>query len=129
MIRFTERKAFLRLMAIIGVSFALMFSPRQASSRSLVMQQSCWTPWYSLSGGYDHVSVSVCRIDRETWTWKFRNDDSRTITDLEFEYTDASGTHSDVLPGSLKPYGVFGGWAAFTANSRPLIVIKKVTRE
>jgi len=94
-----------------------------------------WTPFYGL--GYD-VSVSFARVvDSETYTWKFRNDGSRAVKSMTFtcSYIDAathqSKTDNDVLPGTLGPGEVLGGWTAFTANTRvqPTIRITKVERQ
>jgi hypothetical protein len=87
-----------------------------------------WSMWQSFSNNAG-VSVSFSDVDSETYTWRFRNDGERTITFLSFEYTDKDGTHSDVLPGDLAPHAIFGGWAAFTASSRPTIRLLKVTRQ
>ena len=83
------------------------------------------------------VSVSFAPVDNTTYTWKFRNDGYSRIKYLEFTYTyfDANTyqyrTDKDVLPGSLAPGETFGGWAAFTANSRsqPSIRITDIERE
>lgn len=87
---------------------------------------NCWSPWYGIG---NDVSVSVCQVSSDTWTWKFRNDGSTTITYMTFGYTDKDGDHPDILPGSLRPGAVIGGWAAFTASSRPTrIWIKEIQR-
>lgn len=93
--------------------------------------------WSAFSYVGDGVSVSFAQVQNTTWTWKFRNDGSRKITYMKFTYSyvDANTgqytTDSDVLPGSLKPGETFGGWAAFTSNSRlsPTIRIVKIDRE
>lgn len=86
-----------------------------------------WSSWEYVS---NQVSVSYSQVQRDTWTWKFRNESATTtITYLSFKYWDKDGEHSDVLPGSLRPGEAFGGWAAFTASSRPTIVIKEIERK
>ncbi len=84
-------------------------------------------------GPYSYVShdVSVCyaQAKRDTWTWKFLNSSSdTTITYMTFKYTDKDGQHDAVLPGKLKPGTSIGGWAVFTASSRPTITIKQIKR-
>jgi hypothetical protein len=85
-----------------------------------------WREWWSIG---DDVSVSYAQITKQTWTWRFRNDGSTDITYMTFTYIDANGEHSDVLPGSLAPGKVYGGWGAYAASSRPMIVIKEIRRE
>ena len=85
-----------------------------------------WSGFQSVGSG---VSVSFAQVNRDTWTWKFRNDEDTTITYMDFKYTDSKGDHKDTLPGSLGPHKVFGGWAAFTASSRPTIEISKIKRK
>ncbi len=85
----------------------------------------------------DNVSVSFAPVDNATYTWKFRNDGYNRIKYLEFSYSyiDANTgqyrTDQDVFPGSLGPGQTFGGWSAFTANSRsqPIIRITRIERE
>jgi len=92
-----------------------------------------WSMFYVLN---NNVSVSFAPVDGTTYTWKFRNDGYNTITYMEFTYTymDANTyqykTEKDVLPGTLRPGEVFGGWSAFTAVSRsqPVITITKINR-
>jgi hypothetical protein len=89
-------------------------------------QQSNWSAWQPCG---DSVSVSFAQVaGTSTWTWKFRNDGPQAITFMDFYYTDNTGQNTDVLPGSLNPGGVIGGWAAFTANSVPTILIKSIQR-
>jgi hypothetical protein len=85
-----------------------------------------WSTWDYLS---NQVSVSYNQVQRDTWTWKFRNEGVTTIKYMSFKYWDKDGEHRDVLPGSLRPGEVFGGWAAFTASSRPTIVITEIERK
>jgi hypothetical protein len=85
----------------------------------------------------NNVSVSFTPADSTTYTWKFRNDGYNRITYMEFRYsyinanTGLPETETDVLPGSLGPGEVIGGWAAFTAESRsePLITITNIQRQ
>jgi hypothetical protein len=105
----------------LAATLSIMSMPRN------VRADDSWSTWQSFE--HARVSVSFNQVNKETWTWKFRNDGADTITFMEFEYTDKTGTHHDVLPGSLKPGHVFGGWAAFTASSNPSIHITKVTRK
>jgi len=87
-------------------------------------QQSNWSAWQPCGNS---VSVSFSQVaGTSTWTWKFRNDGTQAITYMDFYYTDNTGQNTDVLPGSLNPGDVIGGWAAFTANSRPTIQIKSI---
>jgi hypothetical protein len=86
-----------------------------------------WSSWQYLT---DLVSVSYNQVEHDVWTWKFRNEsNSTTITYMSFKYWDEDGEHSDVLPVRLEPGEVFGGWAAFTASSRPTIAITEIERE
>ena len=85
-----------------------------------------WSRWRSFDRA--HVSVSFLQVNRNTFTWKFRNDGASTITYMKFEYEDNDGTHVDFLPGSLRPNAAIGGWAAFTAVSMPTIRLVEVTR-
>ncbi len=85
-----------------------------------------WSGWEALGQG---VAVSYCEVDKKTWTWRFRNDGTTTITNMTFSYRDKDGTHPDLIPGSLKPREVFGGWASFTSSSKPTITLKTVTRK
>jgi len=48
---------------------------------------------------------------------------------MTFTYTDVDGEHPDVLHGSLAPGKVYGGWGAYAASSRPIIVITEIRRE
>lgn len=86
-----------------------------------------WSTWRSFVG--ENVSVSFSQVNRETWTWKFRNDGGTAITYMAFQYADKDGSHNDVLPFTLQPGQAFGGWAAFTASSNPTIRIVKITRK
>jgi hypothetical protein len=61
-------------------------------------------------------------------TWEFRNDGATTITYMDYYYTDSTGQHTDVFPGTLKPGQVFGGWAAFTGVGSTSITIKTIQR-
>src|SRR5689334_21354338 len=79
-----------------------------------------WSQWEYIGNG---VSVSFTQVTRDTWTWKFRNDEGATIRYMEFNYIDSQGTHPDILPVDVKPGAAFGGWAAFTSSTRPTIVI------
>jgi len=92
---------------------------------SLSACASNWSVWSSIG---DDVSLSYTRLNKETWTWRFRNDGSTAITFMTFTYTDANGEHSNVLPGSLQPGAVYGGWGAYAASSPPNIVIKEIKR-
>lgn len=90
-----------------------------------------WGPWSDLGS---FVSVSYSQVNGNTWTWKFRNDGSSTITYMEFKYTDSLGVHQgglNVLPFDLKPGQAFGGWTAFasTGSSRPSVAITKIQRK
>ena len=85
-----------------------------------------WQPWQSAGNG---VSVSFKQVNKDTWTWRFRNDAASTITFLEFSYDD-NGPHTDVLPATLASGESFGGWSAFTASSpRINLRLTKVKRE
>jgi hypothetical protein len=97
--------------AIFAIALASIASPR-----ILAAQGAGWTSWFSIGNS---VSVSFKQVSSDIWTWKFRNDASRALTYLEFEYTDRKGDHRDVHPGSLGPGKVMGGWAAFTATGKP----------
>ena len=77
--------------------------------------------WSSFEDIGQGVSVSYCQVSKTMWTWKFRNDQQTTITYLAFTYSDKDGAHRDIFPGSLAGGKAFGGWAAFTASSRPTI--------
>ena len=92
---------------------------------STTLQAGTWSAWQPCG---NEVSVSVTQVTHDTWTWKFRNDGSTTITHLDFTYTDSQGTHNDVMPVNLKPGEVFGGWAAFTSSSWPIIQLKTIKR-
>ena len=86
-----------------------------------------WSTWDNLS---NEVSVSYNQVQRDTWTWKFRNESAvSTITYMTFKYWDKDGEHRDVFPGRLRPGEVFGGWSAFTASSRPTIAITAIERK
>jgi hypothetical protein len=93
-----------------------------------------WTYFMALG---NNVSVSFVRVDNTTYAWKFRNDGYNTITDMKYTYSyiDAdsglSKTDADILPVPIKPGGVFGGWAAFSANTRfqPSLRITEINRQ
>lgn len=78
--------------------------------------------WSSFLPVGNSVSISFARVDATTYTWRFRNDGYNKIKLMEFTYSyiDAHDgqykMNTDVLPGSLSPGEVFGGWAAFTAS-------------
>ena len=84
-----------------------------------------WSTWQDVGNG---VWVSYTQVNRDTWTWKFKNVGTTTITYMRFTYEDKDGEHPDILPGSLRPNAVIGGWAAFTASSRPTINIVEINR-
>jgi hypothetical protein len=81
-----------------------------------------WSAWHSLG---NDLSVSFAQVTKTTVGWQFRNDSSyRTLKDATFEYSfiDADTHHlttaKDIIPEAIAPGGTFGGWAAYTANSR-----------
>lgn len=85
-----------------------------------------WSTWQSLGNS---VSVRFSQVPgTTTMTWEFRNDGTTTITYMDYYYTDTTGLHTDVFPGTLKPGQAFGGWAAFTGNGSTTITIKTVQR-
>jgi hypothetical protein len=122
-------------LVLAGLPFAV------SSSHSAPFVQEKWTPFESLNDGND-VSVSYLLVNKRTskesdWTWKFRNDGSQKITGMEFDYIEDHGafganskTVHDVFPGSLEAGKVFGGWAAFLAESytAPKIRITDIKR-
>jgi len=85
-----------------------------------------WSPWFYLS---DDIEVKYVQVTKDTWSWAFRNISSKTVTYMKFHYVDAKGSHNDFLPGKLQQNQTVGGWAAFTAVSRPLITIDEIKRE
>lgn len=99
----------------------------------------CWSYFTPLGNS---ISVSFCKVknasrdeEGDTWTWKFRNDGYDTISYLEYTYTEyhidyTNEEHNDYFPGTLGPGKIFGGWAAFTAESTrsPTLRIKKIER-
>jgi hypothetical protein len=97
---------------------------------------TAYADWTYFTYVGNSVSVSFSAVDNTTQTWKFRNDGYNTISYMKFSYSyiDANTgryeTDTDILPGSLGPGEVFGGWAAFTANSRvaPTIRIVEIER-
>ena len=95
----------------------------------LLSLSACASHWSSWSSIGEDVSVSYTQLSRGTWTWKFRNDGSTSITFMTFTYADASGEHPGVLPGSLQPGIVYGGWGAYSASSPPIISIKEIKRK
>ena len=85
-----------------------------------------WGNWQSLGNS---VSVRFSQVPgTTTMTWEFRNDGETTITYMDYYYTDTTGQHTDVFPGTLKTGHAFGGWAAFTGNGRTSISIKTIQR-
>ena len=92
-----------------------------------------WSYFLDVGSG---VSVSFARVDNAVYTWKFRNDGYSKIRYMQFTYsyidadTGQYKTDTDVVPGSLEPGEVFGGWSAFTANTRsqPVIRITNIDR-
>jgi hypothetical protein len=95
----------------------------------LLCLSACASDWSAWSSMGDDVSLSYTQLTKETWTWRFRNDGSTAITFMTFTYTDANGEHPDVLPGSLQPGEVYGGWGAYAASSPAIIVIKEIKRQ
>ncbi len=99
-----------------------------------VARASEWS-YFSMLG--NSVSVSYLSVDSTTYTWKFRNDGYNRIKYLKFQvsYIDATTgrfvTDSDVFPGSLRAGETFGGWTAFTANTRsqPSIRVLEIDRD
>lgn len=81
-----------------------------------------WSTWVFI--GNSGVAFSVSRVNSNTLTWRFFNGGPMKITTMNFNYTyiDAdtgqSTTQSDLLPFTLNPGGIFGGWAAYTANTK-----------
>jgi hypothetical protein len=119
---------------VLALSFAGSVTAQTKSTDA--KEDPCWSDFYTLGSG---VSVSFCEVNKRNhsgsdWTWRFRNDESTTITLLEFTYTEQSflviEKKHDVFPGDLKPGRSFGGWAAFlaTSDSRPMITIDKIKR-
>jgi hypothetical protein len=93
---------------------------------------SDWTPFSYVSNG---VSVSFARVANDTYTWKFHNGSSERIRYMKFSYSyidAATGrykTDTDVIPSPLRPGETFGGWAAYTANTRSQPTIRIVEVE
>ena len=114
----SKRSGFKPATLIILLVFALTIISAKADA--------VWTAWKDIG---EKISVSFTQVNKSTWTWKFRNDGETTVTYMDFNYTDTKGTHPDVFPGTLAPHKAFGGWAAFTAESKPEIKIKKITRK
>ena len=110
--------------AIVGLGLSLGLG---LLATTVQADEGRWSSWR----GFDSelVSVSFSQVERDTWTWKFRNDGGQTITYMKFQYTDKDGSHSDVLPVDLKPHAVHGGWASFTASSNPTIRILELKRK
>lgn len=117
---------------IIALAFATSFA-----AVGMAQNQEEWSNYISLGQG---VSVSFLVVNKRTnkpsdWTWRFRNDGSTTITELEFDYVEhkfiQTETKHDIFPGTLEPGKSFGGWAAFLAESegRPTINITKIRRK
>ncbi len=111
------KRSVLLVVAVLSLMFTLGRRPAEGDPN--------WSPWQRFNGGAP-VSVSFTQVNRDTWTWKFRNDGARPIVLLKFQYTDRDGTHADILPGDLQPGQVFGGWAAFTASSSPTIRLTQI---
>ena len=95
----------------------------------LVSLSGCASAWSSWSSIGEDVSLSYMQLTKWTWTWKFRNDGPTSVTFMTFTYSDANGEHPDVLPGSLQPGAVYGGWGAYAASSPPIIVIREIRRK
>jgi hypothetical protein len=81
-----------------------------------------WGSWtYIATTG---VAFGVSRVNNTTLTWRFFNGGPQKITSMNFTYTyvDAdtgqTTTSKDILVFPLKPGGIFGGWTAYTANTR-----------
>jgi hypothetical protein len=100
------------------------------------LQDPCWSEFVSMGNG---LSISFCEVNKRKtspsdWTWKFRNDESTTVTFLKFDYIEHKGQtqerHHDIFPGSLKAGKVFGGWAAFlaTSDARPEVIVAEMKR-
>ena len=98
------------------------------------MKADEWSSFWPVS---NNVSVSFVRVDSSTYAWRFRNDGYNTIKYMKYTYsyfdtgTGQYRTDVDYFPGTLAPGRVFGGWAAFSANtrSRPTIRILEIERE
>ncbi|MGD0906815.1 MAG: hypothetical protein ABSA96_04495 [Candidatus Acidiferrales bacterium] len=86
-----------------------------------VKAQSAWGPWETTGVG---ISIRVARVNNTTVTWAFRNDTNRTLRSMDFDYTfvDAGTnqvtTQHDILLFPMASGGSFGGWTAYTANTR-----------
>jgi hypothetical protein len=108
---------------VLGLLFFLCSVSLEAPAQS-----QTWGPWHRLDTDYvvhSVIEVSFGHVTESTICWKFRNGDVyNTIKSFEFTYTytDADTgqqkTDKDVMPTTLKPGEQFGGWAAFTANTR-----------
>ena len=109
------------------ILFTLFLGMLSISTLQVRAGSGDWSTWDYLS---NQVSVSYNQVQRDTWTWKFRNESAdTTITYMSFKYRDKDGEHTDVFPGRLRPGEAFGGWSAFTASSRPTIVITAIERK
>jgi hypothetical protein len=92
------------------------------------LAQSSWTPWQSFSN--NGLAISYGRVNATTVTWKFKNTAGCTIQpfNLQYSYVDANTgqymTQNDVMPEALRPGQEFGGWSAFTANTRGSIQVQ-----
>lgn len=97
-------------LAVIAVALVLSAAAAQAQ----------WTQWVSF--GNSGLSIRWSQVNRDTCTWAFRNDTSRTLEIMNFNIDDTNADtgaaeHStDVLP-TLRPGQALGGWTAFSASA------------
>ncbi len=85
-----------------------------------------WTEFVPVG---NDVCVSYTQVAHDTWTWKFKNVGPTRIRTMFFEYRSSKGWEKDVLPFSLEPGRIFGGWAAFTSDvTNPEIRITSIKR-
>jgi hypothetical protein len=93
-----------------------------AGASNVPPPQAPWGAWTTV--GNAGLVFDVARVTGTTVTWRFLNAGPSTISAIQFNYiyVDADSgqqtTQSDILLFPLGPGQTFGGWAAYTANTR-----------
>jgi hypothetical protein len=128
------------LLLLSSATFPAKAAPTAGSPTPESALQDDWTSWRPID--YTNgVSARFRIVQRDyrngmpLWTWQLKNDESSTITYMEFTYTDYSSRYEsrerkDILPRDLTQGDSVGGWAAFTAVApyEPTLRITKIKR-
>lgn len=96
---------------------------------AIMFPMIAFAEWGPYSYFTPNVSISYSRVDNTNLTWQFKNTSPGcSVEPFTFSYTyiDADSnqlvTSSDVQPLRLAPNQSVGGWTAFSANTRGMLI-------